>query len=702
MRKWSSLAAIVPALLCASPALAAEDSEALVAAVCPIINSSAFAQHLPVAFLSGLIWQESNFRPAALSPVGARGIAQFMPGTAAERGLTNPDDPEAAIPKAAEFLSSLRQRFGNLGLAAAAYNAGPTRVASWLAGAGDLPPETRGYVMTVTRHPVEDWNGPNAAKLTDDLVFPNSSCVQHIAAVSHANPAAFAGSALYAAKGSAMWNEYVNALNAYLSSPPIQKFYTTYLASLRLEVLICVALIFFVLVYIRGPLKNIRDELRRNKTQLEALLRAGVTDANPILSRPVQVADRKELLRAEPAERLYQRDEPRGWLRLVGFSPEDQATAQKLFRGLGRGGATAPEAQESPPAPPEPAVSNAGPLAASDPAAQEKSATSLPEALPLLAPASRKTAPELEKAKARGLRLSPPIGIGLAALAACGALVIYGEFQNSTFASVKTQAVAGFDAAIGALQTPLEAITGAKEREQERAELHDLGAALAQATARLDEIENEYGARLDKLSARIDDASSSRFADIAARLDRLEQKTAAPTAPASQLADVTTELDKLEKSVQVAAASASQYADFATRLDKLEKKAALPAAPPPEVADGAARLDKAEKRPGVAAANSATPLPPAAPKPSTLLARAEPPVPTERARPDGAKPLLRDYSVEDVRFGIALVGTRHGSQQVAPGDMIPGAGRVLRIERQGGDWLVVTTLGVISSGPGAF
>ena len=588
MRKWSSLAAFVPALLCVSPALAAEDGEALVASVCPIIDSSALAQHLPVAFLSGLIWQESNFRPAALSPVGARGIAQFMPGTAAERGLANPDDPEAAIPKAAELLASLRQRFGNLGLAAAAYNAGATRVASWLAGVGDLPPETRGYVMIVTRHPVEDWNGPNAAKLTDDAVFPDSSCVQHIAAVSRGNPAVFASSALWAsssglAKGSAMWKEYVNALNAYLSSPPIQKFYNTYVASqLRLDVIVCAALIFLLLVYIRGPLKNIRDELRRNKIQLEALLRVGVTDANSILSKPVQAVDRKELLRAEPAERLYQRAEPRAWLRLAGFGPSDPATAQKLFPGLGRSGGATPEAQASAPAAealPEPPGSDDGSLAASDPAAQGKPATWPPEAVPLLAPAPRKPPPEAEKPKARGLRLPPPIGIALAASAACGALVIYGAQQNSTFAGVKTQATAGFAAAVGALETPLEAITGAKEREQERAELHDLGAALAQATARLDQIEHEYGARLDKLS---DDrrASSSRFADIAARLDRLEQKTAAPAAPASQLADATTRLDKLEKSAALAAASASQFADFATRLDKLEKKAAVPATAP--------------------------------------------------------------------------------------------------------------------------
>ena len=190
-----------PGLLCVHPALAAEDGESLVGSVCRIIDSSALAQHLPVTFLTRLIWQESNFRPDAISPVGARGIAQFMPGTAAERGLANPDDPEAAIPKAAELLANLKQRFGNLGLAAAAYNAGATRVASWLAGVGELPSETRAYVTIVTRHSVEDWSGLSAAKLTDDAVFPDLSCVQHIAAMSREEPAAFANSALWAPWG---------------------------------------------------------------------------------------------------------------------------------------------------------------------------------------------------------------------------------------------------------------------------------------------------------------------------------------------------------------------------------------------------------------------------------------------------------------------------------------------------------------------
>ncbi len=125
--------------------------------VCRLIERAAGANRLPVEFLTRLIWRESSFRAGAVSPAGARGIAQFMPGTAQERGLADPFDPEQAIPKAAHLLAELRRRFGNLGVAAAAYNAGPARVGDWLRGLGGLPAETRAYVHFVTRSAVEAW-----------------------------------------------------------------------------------------------------------------------------------------------------------------------------------------------------------------------------------------------------------------------------------------------------------------------------------------------------------------------------------------------------------------------------------------------------------------------------------------------------------------------------------------------------------------
>ncbi len=98
------------------------ESETIDQALCRMIEAAATKHHMPVDFFTRLIWQESSFRPGVSSRAGAQGVAQFMPGTASERGLADPFDPEQAIPKSAELLSDLRTRFGNLGLAAAAYN----------------------------------------------------------------------------------------------------------------------------------------------------------------------------------------------------------------------------------------------------------------------------------------------------------------------------------------------------------------------------------------------------------------------------------------------------------------------------------------------------------------------------------------------------------------------------------------------------
>jgi hypothetical protein len=130
--------------------------------ICLLVESAAHANSLPVEFFVRLIWQESRFKPGAIGPSTrtgkhALGIAQFMPGTAAERNLLDPFNPIEALPKAAEFLKDLRSQFGNLGLAAAAYNAGPARVREWMAGAGPIPAQTRAYVHAVTGASVDDW-----------------------------------------------------------------------------------------------------------------------------------------------------------------------------------------------------------------------------------------------------------------------------------------------------------------------------------------------------------------------------------------------------------------------------------------------------------------------------------------------------------------------------------------------------------------
>jgi len=161
---WARGIMVLLYLLLAMSGAAAEPAmEPLDHAICRLIESSARANQLPVPFFTRLIWRESSFRAGVVSPAGAEGIAQFMPQTAQERGLADPFDPERAIPKAASLLADLRRQFGNLGVAAAAYNAGPARVAGWLRGEGRLPAETRAYVRLVTERDVEEWTASGSS-----------------------------------------------------------------------------------------------------------------------------------------------------------------------------------------------------------------------------------------------------------------------------------------------------------------------------------------------------------------------------------------------------------------------------------------------------------------------------------------------------------------------------------------------------------
>jgi hypothetical protein len=138
------------------------DPQAEQKALCTLIETAATDNGLPVGFFTRLIWKESRFRSEAVSPKGAQGIAQFMPGTAEERGLEDPFDITTAIPASARFLSDLKIRFGNLGLAAAAYNAGAQRVSNWLDEDGTLPYETQNYVLSVTGMPAATWADPES------------------------------------------------------------------------------------------------------------------------------------------------------------------------------------------------------------------------------------------------------------------------------------------------------------------------------------------------------------------------------------------------------------------------------------------------------------------------------------------------------------------------------------------------------------
>ena len=162
-------------------------------AICLMIESAAKSQDLPLEFFARVIWQESRFQSDAVGPMTrrgqrAQGIAQFMPGTASERRLLDPFDPVQALPKSAEFLNELRGQFGNLGLAAAAYNAGPRRVQEWLAGTGYMPSETRNYVFAITGTSVDDWATAGKSGKPPDRA-PTSSCRELMALLKRApNP----------------------------------------------------------------------------------------------------------------------------------------------------------------------------------------------------------------------------------------------------------------------------------------------------------------------------------------------------------------------------------------------------------------------------------------------------------------------------------------------------------------------------------
>lgn len=112
----------------------------------PMIADAARAEGLQPELLAAVAWQESRGRMTALSPKGAIGVMQLMPGTAREIGV-NPHDPTENIMGGARYLRRQIDRFGTVPLALAAYNAGPAAVSRF----GGIPPyrETRSYVSSI-------------------------------------------------------------------------------------------------------------------------------------------------------------------------------------------------------------------------------------------------------------------------------------------------------------------------------------------------------------------------------------------------------------------------------------------------------------------------------------------------------------------------------------------------------------------------
>ncbi len=124
-----------------------------------VINTISDQHHLDPDFISSVIHAESGFNPRAVSPKGAQGLMQLMPGTASKLGVSNAFDPRANVEGGTRYLSELLQRYNfDVIKALAAYNAGPHRVQQY----GGVPPyyETRTYVARIVR----DYNRKKIAE----------------------------------------------------------------------------------------------------------------------------------------------------------------------------------------------------------------------------------------------------------------------------------------------------------------------------------------------------------------------------------------------------------------------------------------------------------------------------------------------------------------------------------------------------------
>jgi len=240
------------------------------------------------------------------------------------------------------------------------------------------------------------------------------------------------------------------------------------------------------------------------------------------------------------------------------------------------------------------------------------------------------------------------LAAGLALIAGVSAAALYDHARETSLLAAKSEETSALAQTVKALKDRIDAIEAARahdetadmrkiaaELKSESSGVRDLSAGLGQTNARIDKLEREHGARLDKLADRFDHETAGKLAELSGKLTDLSGK----------------------------------------------------------LADVSGRLDKVEKRP-VAVAPVAS-APPAKPVPSAAMVSNETTGSIDR-------PKLRGYWLVDADESYAVIDGRDGPQQVAPGDVVPGIGRVQRIERRGRDWVVVTSAGVIAGDQPAF
>ena len=226
------------------------------------------------------------------------------------------------------------------------------------------------------------------------------------------------------------------------------------------------------------------------------------------------------------------------------------------------------------------------------------------------------------------------LAAGLALIAGVSAAALYDHARETTLLAAKSEETRSLAQTVKTLKDRVDAIEAARAHDESidmrrvaaelkgaSAGVRDLSANLGQTNARIDKLERDHGARLDKLADRFDHETAGKLADLSGRLDKLEKRpvAAAPVAPA----------------------------------------------------------------------------PPAKPVPAAAMVSNETTGSIDR-------PKLRGYWLVEADEGYAVIDGRDGPQQVAPGDVLPGIGRVQRIERRGRDWVVVTSAGVIAGDQPAF
>ena len=226
------------------------------------------------------------------------------------------------------------------------------------------------------------------------------------------------------------------------------------------------------------------------------------------------------------------------------------------------------------------------------------------------------------------------LAAGLALVAGVAAAALYDHAHETSLLAAKSEETRSLAQTVKTLKDRIDAIEAARAHDEgadmrkiaaemkgESAGVRDLSANLGQTNARIDKLERDHGARLDKLADRFDHETAGKLADLSGRLDKLEKRpvAAAPVAPA----------------------------------------------------------------------------PPAKPVPAAAMVSNETTGSIDR-------PKLRGYWLVEADEGYAVIDGRDGPQQVAPGDVLPGIGRVQRIERRGRDWVVVTSAGVIAGDQPAF